>query len=325
MSYVLFLVGFAVLIKGADVLVEGSADVARRLRISDLVVGLTIVAFGTSAPELTVSLLANLKGRPDLTVGNVIGSNVINVLLVLGVAALLRPLTVARSALRVQIPFSLLAVVVLGILANDAPLGRAGRSELSRADGLTLLVFLAVFFGYIFYSLRSGRSLGVRAPAMPGGRSPLFSAGLIVLGLAGLFFGGQWVVAGAVEIARRFHLSESLIGLTIIAVGTSLPELATSVVAALKKNSDIAIGNIVGSNIMNIFWILGASAAVNPIPLRIGTWTARTNVDLLVCLLSGLLLFALPFLNKDRRLTRSHGFVLVLGYVLYTIYLFVRD
>ncbi|HMS91492.1 MAG TPA: calcium/sodium antiporter, partial [Candidatus Absconditabacterales bacterium] len=268
MIYILFVIGFVFLIKGADMLVEGASSVAKKFHISDLVIGLTIVAIGTSAPELVVNIMASIKGSAGIAIGNVLGSNIANILLILGVSAITYPITVKKATTFKEIPFSLLAVLVLGFVANDAIIDGASFSGITRIDGLVLLSFFAIFMYYVFGISRTENDLPeeVTVKKMSGWKSIIF----IIIGLIGLTLGGQWIVDGAIQIAKIFGVSETVIGLTIVAVGTSLPELATCVVAAMKKKSDIAIGNIIGSNIFNIFWILGLSAIISPLPFNIG-------------------------------------------------------
>lgn len=318
--YVLFLIGFVFLVKGADFLVDGASAIARKLRVSDLVIGLTIVAFGTSAPELMVNLFASSQGHADMAVGNVLGSNIANVLLILGISALIFPLDVKEETVWKEIPLSLGAAVVLALLVNDFFLGR-GDLELSRKEGLVLLFFFILFMVYMFVRASRQRRdtyrddgivLDVKKYSFPK------AAVLLLTGLIGINIGAIWVVEGAVELAKALGVSQALIGLTIVAVGTSLPELATSVIAAFKRNSDIAVGNIVGSNIFNIFLILGISATVRPLP-----FSAYLNADLTVVILASLLLFIAMFTGRKRNLLeRSEGafFVAIyIGYILFTI------
>ncbi len=312
--YVLFGIGFVLLVKGADWLVDGASSIARRLNVSDLVIGLTIVAFGTSTPELAVNLIASFEGNSEIAIGNILGSNIANILLILGVAGLIRPLTVHGNTIWKEIPLSFLAALVVGIQANDVLLGEADRNLLSTSDGLVLIAFFVIFLVYVFQLARSGQ-MPVDTDEIPVETATVTKATLmIVVGLVGLVLGGRWIVGGAVLIARNFGVSESLIGLTIVAVGTSLPEMAASTVAAYKGKSDIAIGNIVGSNIFNIFWILGISASIKSLPFLPGS-----TVDVGMTMLASLLLMV-ALLNRQSRLERWHavGFLLVYGgYLVY--------
>lgn len=317
-TYVLLVLGFVALIKGADWLVDGASSVARRLGVSALVVGLTVVAFGTSMPELVVNLLASLNGNTDIAIGNVIGSNIANIFLILGVAALIYPLTVARSTVWKEIPFALLATFVVAVLAQDTLVDGESVSALTRGDGLILLCFFVIFLYYIFGIAKESANT-VPAEAAEPEQSWSYSLGLIAAGLAGLVIGGKWVVDGAVAFATALGVSESLIGLTIVAVGTSLPELATSAVAAYRKNVDIAVGNVVGSNIFNIFWILGVSAVITPLPL-----SPLLAQDILVAVIATLLLFATLFVGRRHVLERWQGGLFVLSYVAYLIFVIWR-
>lgn len=310
----LLVLGLLVLVKGADFLVDGAAAVARRLGVTDLVIGLTVVAFGTSTPELFVNIFASLRGNVEIAIGNVLGSNIANILLILGLAAMIFPLEVGKGTVWKEIPFSLLAVVVLGLLANDRLIDGETGAVLSRSDGMVLLAFFAIFL-YYTYAI-SGEIEGSRDES---GNQPMGikrAALCIAIGLAGLVLGGKWIVDSAVWMARFFGVGESLIGLTVVAVGTSLPELATSCVAAYKRNVDIAVGNVVGSNIFNIFFVLGVSASIKPLP-----FAARSNIDILAVTGASLLLFLAMFTGKRRAVDRWEGAVFLLLYALYVAFL----
>jgi len=313
-TYVLFFVGFAALIKGADLLVDGASSLASRLGMSALVIGLTIVAFGTSAPELVVNLLASWSGNTDIAIGNILGSNIANILLILGITAIVYPISVGKGTIWKEIPFSLLAVMVLGLMANDILLDGASTAVISRIDGLLLISFFAIFLYYIFSIAKQGA--GEETPAQ---YTYLKSVGMILLGMSGLVIGGKWIVDGAVMFATSLGVSEALVGLTIVAVGTSLPELATSVVAAYRKNVDIAVGNIVGSNIFNVFWILGLSATISPLPFM-----PVLQSDLFVTFLATTLLFFALFVGMHHTVERWQGITFVLMYVAYLSYLVMR-
>ncbi len=316
MTYALFAVGLYVLVKGADFLVGSATSIARRFGLPELIIGLTIVAFGTSLPEMFVSGLAAVRGNTDLAIGNVLGSNIANILLILGVAAVICPITVTRLTTWKEIPLSLLAALVLGILANDALVDGESASILSRADGLVLLCFVGIFMAYILSIAKSGNGQPAEAQSL----EPGWKTGTKLLGgLVMLSLGGQWIVDGALAIGTLLGASQSLMGLTVVAIGTSLPELATSAVAAYRGNADIAVGNVVGSNILNIFWILGLSATIRPLPFQSGL-----NVDVEVCLAATALLFAFMFTGKRYSLNRAHGVVLLTLYVAYVTYLVVR-
>ena len=316
----LFVLGFILLIKGADYLVNGSASIAKRFHISNIVIGLTIVAFGTSAPELIVNIIASLNGNAGLAIGNILGSNISNILLILGISAIIYPLKVHKNTIWKEIPFCLLSAIVLFVMVNDRLIDESVFSALTRIDGFILLCFFSIFLYYTILisktdtsDLEEEEGEQVKEYSMP------LSFTYVAIGLIALFFGGQWIVEGAIVYAKVLGLSDALIGLTVVAIGTSLPELATSVVAASKKQTDIAIGNVVGSNIFNIFWILGISSLINPIP-----FTEIINYDIGMVILSTVLLFLFLFIGRKRHLERWQGGAFVLLYVVYTIYLIYR-
>jgi cation:H+ antiporter len=267
LSIVFIMIGVVLLVKGAGWLVDGSVAIARQIGISDLIIGLTIVSLGTSAPELLVNLVASLQGKTELALGNVIGSNIANILLILGCVACVTPLGVSPSTVFKEIPFSLLAAVVLVVLMSDRALNGYTVDQLTRGDGLILLSFLPVFFYYLVGISKHQGSVVLPKKAPRKKSAVLESSGPVLLGLVLLGVGGESVVRGAVSLATSLGVSERVIGLTIVAFGTSLPELVTSIVAALRGNADISIGNVIGSNILNIFWILGISAALSPLPV----------------------------------------------------------
>lgn len=310
LPYLQSIIGFILIIKGADLLVDGASSIARRMRVSDLVVGLTVVAFGTSTPELFVNIMASIKGTSEIAIGNVLGSNIANILLILGLSAVIRPLTVTKGTVWKEIPFSLLAAVVLGLMANDILIDRSSVSVLTRIDGLVLLSFFIIFLYYSFSIAREINGMENHVASREYGM--VKSILLISLGLAGLIFGGKWVVDSAVQMAARFGLSQAFVGLTVVAVGTSLPELATSAVAAYKGNVDIAVGNVVGSNIFNIFFVLGVSATIKPTP-----FSGSSNVDVCMVLFASLLLFAFMFTGGKRSMDRWEGVLAVMVYLAY--------
>lgn len=307
--------GFVLLTLGASVLVDGAASIAKRYGISNLVIGLTVVAFGTSTPELVVNVVSAIQGTTDIAIGNVLGSNIFNIFAILGLSALIRRLPVQASTINKEIPLSLVAVLILfplGAPYLSLPLDGGDPSALGRIDGIILLLFFAYFLRYTFKSAKTGAENDepVKLFSLP------VSVAMIVAGLAMLVFGGKFLVDAAVVIARHFGVTERVIGLTIVAAGTSLPELATSMVAAYKKNADIAVGNIVGSNIFNIFLILGVSSVIRPLP-----FSGSTTVDLSVTALASMLLFALVYRDKDRRVGRRDGAILFACYCLYVLFL----
>lgn len=318
---ILFLIGGLLLILlGANGLTDGASSVAKRFHIPNIVIGLTIVAFGTSAPELAVSVSSALKGSADIAVGNVVGSNIFNALMIVGCTAMFAPIVVQRNTLLKEIPLCILASLALLIMGNDMLLDKAGDNVISITDGLILLCFMAIFLSYTLAIAKQPQPQnGTDAPQeeaevkeLPLWRSLLY----IVAGLAGLIYGGQLFVDGASGIARSLGVSESVIGLTLVAGGTSLPELATSIVAALKKNPEIAIGNVVGSNLFNIFFVLGCSAAITPLHL-----TGINNIDLLVLVGSSILLWLFGVFFGKRIITRIEGAILIICYVGYTAWL----
>lgn len=309
----LFIVGLALILSGANALTDGASSIAKRMKVSELVIGLTIVAFGTSAPELAVSAISAIKGSGDIALGNVVGSNLFNTLMIIGCTVLVRPLKVSRLLIKKEIPLCILASFVLILLCADATEGCVA-GGLSRTDGLVLLCFMAIFLSHTF-SIAAGEEQNASESGikeMPLWRAILFSIG----GLIFLIAGGESFVRGASGLARALGASESLIAVTIVAGGTSLPELATSVVAALKGRSEMAVGNVVGSNLFNIFLILGLSSTISPIKLAgIGA------IDLGMVLLSSIVLWFVGVFYKERTITRVEGALMIALYVAYTLYL----
>ncbi len=296
--------GFIILVKGADFLVEGASTLAKRFNVSDMVIGLTIVSFGTSLPELVVNLDAAFKGSNDMILGNIIGSNIYNTCLILGASGIIYPLVVSKTTMQKEFPFSVAIVIILFLLANDVLLGNSA-NLLSHQDGMILLCLFALFFLYIAYNVKtSNKTQADPEDQVDDAHSPrvLKSISLILVGGTGLYFGGSLIVTNAKIIAEMAQLSERVIGLTVVAIGTSLPELMTSVVAALKKNSDIAIGNVVGSNIFNILLVLGVSASVSPKTIQ---YDIASNFDLYFLLFATVLLFS--FLFTGTKATEKEG------------------
>lgn len=313
-SVLLIISGFAALIFGANWLVDGASALAKKYNVSDLVIGLTIVAFGTSAPELVVNSIAAINGYPDIIFGNIIGSNNFNLFIILGIAGLIYPITVQSSTVWREIPISLVAALVLLVFANDFFLNEI--TEISRIDGGILLIGFAAFLFYIFKQMKTEQPVVVAYQEM----SNLKIWGLILIGFIGLVLGGQLVVDNAIQIATNLGVSEKIIGLTIIAAGTSLPELVTSIVAATKKNSDIAIGNVIGSNIFNILLILSISSFISPI-----SFNHNFNFDILILLGGTLFLFMAMFTGKKKKLDRWEAALLLSFYVIYTGYLVWKE
>jgi len=315
---VLITIGFAVLIKGADLLVDGASSIARQLRVSDLVLGLTVVAFGTSSPELFVNIIASIKGSPGIAVGNIVGSTIANIFLVLGIASIIYPLIVTKSMVWREIPLGLFASVLLGFLAYDALLGRSHLSVLSRIDAGILLFFFIVF---LIYSLWTAKRTNVESNQLPRKQLGLtVSIVFIVVGFVGLSVGGKWIVDGAQDIARALGVSDTIIGLTIVAIGTCLPELATASIAAFKKNPEIAVSSIVGSNIFNLFFVFGVSALLQPL-----AFTEQGVIDVLVMVVATLLLFIAMFTGRKRLLERWQGIIFVCAYISYIVYLILQE
>lgn len=313
-SIILIVVGFASLIFGANWLVDGASSLAKKHKVSDLVIGLTIVAFGTSAPELVVNSIASVNGYSDIVFGNVIGSNNFNLFIILGIAGLIYPITVQSSTVWREIPISLIAGLLLLILANNYFLSHT--SEISRVDGGILILGFVGFLYYVFKQMKTEENIIVSYQQ----KSNLKIWGLILSGFAGLIVGGQLVVDNGILIATNLGVSEKIIGLTIIAAGTSLPELVTSIVAATKKNSDIAIGNVIGSNIFNILLILSVSSFIKPI-----SFNQNFNTDIVILLGGTLFIFIAMFTGKRKKLDRWEAALLLSFYLIYTIYLVWKE
>lgn len=306
----LLVLGFLLLIKGADWLINGASTLAKAKNISDLIIGLTIVAFGTSAPELVVNTVAAFQEREELVFGNVLGSNNFNLFMILGITGLISPLVVQSSTIKKEIPISLGAVIIFYFLANNF---FSTNAILSRAEGIILLILFGAFLFYIKKQL-ANQPVESSTPLVK--YSPIKITGLIVIGLAGLVLGGKLVVDSASNIAGVFGVSEKIIGLTIVAAGTSLPELATSVMAALKKNADIAVGNIIGSNIFNVLLILGTSAVVQPLP-----YNTIFNNDVYLLLGGTIFLMIFMFTGGKKKLDRWEALLLIVVYLVYTGFL----
>jgi cation:H+ antiporter len=316
LHFVLLLVGFVILIKGADWMVSGASSLAKRINLSNLMIGLTVVAFGTSAPELTVNLFASSSGLNDAMFGNIIGSNIFNLLFILGVAGVIYPLSVQRTTVKYEIPYSLFSALLLFFLVNDAMFFGADHNSLGRIDALVLLVFFGLFMAYIIRQAKNETQPQEEIQTMTLLKSVLF----VTIGIALLVGGGKLVTDHAVAIAASFGLSEKLIGLTILAAGTSLPELATSAVAAFRRNTDIAIGNVVGSNIFNILLILGINGGIREIP-----YNATLNMDFFVIFFGSVALLLFMFTFNRNKLDRVEAVMFLLAFVGYTGYLIYRN
>lgn len=317
MEYILILVGFILLIKGADYFVDGASSIAKTFRIPTLIIGLTIVAFGTSAPEAAVSITSALQGQNEIAVGNVVGSNIFNLLLVVGVAAFIYPLSVKKSIIVKEFPFTLLSGFVLLVLAQDIMFQGATANVLTRADGIMLLVLFGIFMYYLIelaLTTRTEVNEEDDIKPMPIGKSVLLSVG----GVVAIVIGGKLVVDSASTIALAWGMSQSLVGLTIIAIGTSLPELVTSIVAARKGESDIALGNVIGSCIFNVFFILGMSATIHPIAVSTEVFTDMT-IMLIVTIVTYI------FAVTKKNISKIEGIILVLTYVAYMTFIIMRN
>lgn len=311
---ILVIAGFVSLILGANWLVDGASALAKKYKVSDLVIGLTIVAFGTSAPELVVNSIASVKGYSDIVLGNIIGSNNFNLFFILGLSALILPIKVQSSTAWKEIPISLFVSVLLLFLLNDFVF--TGTTYSSRIDGFIMLALFCLFLYYVFNQMKNDNQT-VTAEIQ---QSALKIWGLIIVGLGGLILGGQLVVVNSVEIANTLGVSEKIIGLTIVAAGTSLPELVTSIVAATKKNSDIAIGNVIGSNIFNILLIFSISSIIKPIE-----YNPKFNLDLLMLIGGTIFLFTSMLTGQKKRLDRWEAGILFAFYIVYTVYLVMKE
>lgn len=321
LSVFLFAVGILLLLWGGRALVDGASALAEHWRISEHLIGLTVVAVGTSLPELTVNIFSSFQGDPQLAFGNIFGSNIANILLILGVSALIFPLRLSRTLIFSEIPFAILALLLAGFLAN-VPLLGGDLQGIARWEGGILLFYYVLFMLYVFRTASEDRKKDGVAAQRFVDKKPLPRKGAllrILFGILALVLGGKWVVDGSIQMASYFGMSQAFVGLTVVAVGTSLPELVTSVTAAIKRNSGIAVGNIVGSNIFNIFWVLGLSGLITPLPFQ-----QEQNTDVVVALLATtLLLCFLPFTKKDE-LRWPAGLVLFLSYGAYMVFLLLR-
>jgi len=311
LSLLFLILGFIPLIYGADLLVESSSSLAKRLNIPNIAIGLTVVAFGTSAPELVVNVFSSIDHNSDIALGNIVGSNIFNILGILGISAIIFPLVVKSNTTWIEIPMCLLSAAVIMILANDRFLEGSNSSMITRIDGLILLAFFVIFIGYNIQLMKTG-SYSEVVPVKE--MTVLKAVIMILLGLTGLVIGGKVIVVYATRFAAELGLSQRIIALTIVSIGTSLPELATSAIAAKKKNVDIAIGNIVGSNIFNSFYILGTSAVIYPVATQ-----ELSNFDLTANIVASLLLFVFIFTGKDRKIEKAEGIILLTLYVVYII------
>ena len=308
----LILLGFIMLIKGADILVEGSSAIAKKLRISEIIIGLTIVSIGTSMPELFVSTSSALQGLSDISIGNVIGSNICNLLLILGLSAMIHPVRFQKETKLIENPMSIILTLIFFAICNI-------NQDVSRIEGIILII---LFVGFLIYTIIMGKKSQdevILQLALEETKKISFTKNilLIILGIAVLKLGGDIVVENAKLVATELNISEKIIGLTIVAIGTSLPELVTSVTAAIKGDSDIAIGNIIGSNIFNMLLIVGLSAVIHPI-----TYNITYNFQMMILFVGMILMLIFPFIKPKDELSRKNGLILVLLYIFYMAILF---
>ena len=310
MDILLLIIGLGLILAGANFLTDGSAALAQRFRVPEFIIGLTVVAVGTSTPELVVSVLSAIAGKSDVAIGNVVGSNIFNVFVILGVCALIRPLPLTAGNIRRDIPFGVIVSLLLLALAADSYVFKGAADRIGRIDGIVMLLLYGALMWYTIRTTKRPEATAPDAGAKPG------MAALIVGGLAGLIFGGEMFLRSATEIARRLGISESVIAITLVAGGTSLPELASSLVSLFKGKADMALGNVIGSNIANILLILGLSATIHPLSMGgITVW------DLLMVVLSSVLLFLAAFTFKRRAIDRWEGAIFLAIYVAYIGYL----
>jgi cation:H+ antiporter len=312
LNFLFLVIGLTLVVFGANILVDGAASLAKKFNIPNIVIGLTVVAFGTSSPELAISTYSAATGSSEIAIGNIVGSNIANILLILGITSIIYPLTILRNTVLKEIPLSLLAAIILFVMVNDVALANESKNIISLSDGIILLSFLAIFMYYLVHLAKtSGEDEEISIINMSKSKSILY----IIGGLAFLISGGKVFVDAAVKLAESFGMSQAVIGLTIVAVGTSLPELATSVVAALKKNSDIAVGNIVGSNIFNVFFILGISSVISPLPKG-----QIDNIDLYTCIFASLVLLGASYFFGKHKITKYEGIFFLVCYIVYLSY-----
>lgn len=307
----LLIIGFVMLIKGADWFVDGAAGIADKLHIPQLIIGLTIVAMGTSAPEAAISISASVQGSADIAVGNILGSNILNILIILGITSVITPLAVQKSTVKYEIPFVIIISVIFGLIGLFD-------NSIGFIDGILLWVLFIAYIAYLFIMTKKGKIQADESDDEDNDKKPKKVWQLILFGIIGIalvVFGSNITVNAATEIATMFGMSERFIGLTIVALGTSLPELVTSITAALKKNADIAIGNIVGSNIFNILFVIGTSAMITPV-----AYQSQFLVDSIFCIATAMLLLLLV-LNKDKKLKRWGGIIMLICYAGYFVYL----
>lgn len=329
MNYILLLIGFALLVKGADYFVDGSSNIAKKLRIPSLIIGLTIVTFGTSAPEAAVSITASINGQNGMAIGNVIGSNIFNLLMVIGASGIIKPLLVEKSILSREFPFTLLISIILIILSSDILFFNSSINTINRIDGIILLILFIVFLYYLINSAMKNRKESLcdtetsadldmsNIKSIEKSNTMIKSILISVIGIAAIIFGGNLVVDSASNIASSFGVSDQLIGLTVVSIGTSLPEFVTSIIAATKGESDLALGNVLGSNIFNILFVIGASALISPM-----TVDPKLIIDGAIMILSTILVYFYAYrkndISKFESITLS---LLYFGYMGYLIFI----
>lgn len=317
MVYALFVIGFVVLIVGANILVDGASSVGTKMKMSPVVIGFTIVALGTSLPELIINIFAAAGGETDLAVTNVLGSNIMNTLFIIGTSAFIYHIIPGRRTIITLVPISLFAALVLGVFANIQIRNFSLPPAISQAEGM---IMVGLLVAYLLFSYRFSKSESELVPEEIKTFSTGRSLAMIAIGVGGLYFGGTWVVDGAVVIANKFGMSSALVGITIIAVATSLPELVTSTIAALKKNSGVAIGNALGSNIFNIFLVLGLSSIIRPLPFN-----TDLNFDMGVMIASNLVVVLFVYVGRGRMITRLEGGMMMLVYLVYIGWLVLNN
>lgn len=314
MSYILLLIGFVLLIKGADYFVEGSASLAKKLKVPSIIIGLTIVAMGTSAPEAAVSISASLKGSNGIVFGNVIGSNIFNLAVVIGICSMIKPISVSKETLKSEYPISVLALLVMAFMSLDMLIFNKGGNIISRTDGIILLILMVLFILMQIKNALKGRTDEEEEIKT---LSPFMMALFIIGGIAAVIYGGDMVVNSATDIAKSFGVSDNLIGLTIVAIGTSLPELVTSLVAAKKGENDLALGNVIGSNIFNILFIIGMTAAVSPIAVG-----SESLIDMIWLFAISVITYL--FAVRDKKINRWQGAAMVIMYIAFTVFILMR-
>ena len=315
LNVLLIIIGFILLIKGADFLVSGSSKIAKKFHIPEIIIGLTIVSIGTSMPELFVSITSAVEGYSDMALGNVIGSNICNLLLILGLSSVIRPIKFQKETRIIELPLSLFLTIIFWIICFS-------NNFISKAEGIFLLVLFLGFIVYTIYmSLHGDKNEKKSQEVLKEERGKFFifkNAVYIIIGIIALKYGGDFVVDNSVEIAELFNISDAIISLTILAIGTSLPELVTSVTAAIKGNSDIAIGNIIGSNIFNMLMIIGVSASIKPI-----TYNPSYNIQMIILLIAIVFLALFPFIKPKNEMSRGNGIVYIITYIVYMVLLFI--